>query len=547
MGVRYLRRMASGNRRLEVNTRERAISNDINRLQSFAAADRSAWNRRLMSDLYVFDGNAGLGTPVETITSPLSADVVGGLMVQPVIGSSSLIITPGVLGCYSPDTVPSDDDDPYKVISDAGQQTLGVLVIAANAGPGIRIDVIECQPVDTVEEQDNRDIFDPATGLFTAALVDKVAAGRLTYRVRQGAVGGGFPGTVTGWLPLAVASVPSGGGASTNDVTFWDVRPLVPDRYEPPVRGGTLLTNHTRMHLNGDEVEGAPEIRYKGNVEGNYGPYKAGGTLAKTTPTTVMGTGDLAYIDITNAENQEPSFTPVANNPFYIWALYPWGLHRWVRYTETDFFGLGRVPGSMRGICTVSTVGPAGFGGGNPALAISPPTITGLGGSTQQAFMVAASYTDTGPSINGCIADGNITWLTGAGITPWGPTAVTNTDADFVFVANASHPANARSIIVRFECIMSGAANLAGRLSHQVDVYDLTNTAIAATILTDSFSTIIDASGFFLDIFQVEIPIPSNWPVAAPANLAVVVSYNTPTNYTKQFSSAAIVGWRLTP
>jgi hypothetical protein len=539
--------MGSGNRRLVMNTRERAVSNDIQRLQSFAAADHSAWNRRLLSDLYVFDVNAGLGSPVTSITDPLSTDIVGGLMVQPVIGSSNLIVTPGVMGCYFPDTVPSDDDDPYKVVSDPGVQTLGVLVIAANAGPGIRIDVIECQPVDTVEEQDNRDIFDPATGQFTAALVDKVVAGRLTYRVRSGAAGAGFPGTASGWVPLAIASVPSGGGASTDDVTFWDVRPLVPDRFEPPVRGGMLLTHHTRMHINGDEVVGAPEIRYKGNVEGNYGPYKAGGTLAKTTPTTVMGAGDLAYIDITNAENQEPGFTPVANNPIYIWALYPWGLHRWVRYTENDFLGQGRVPGGMRGICTVSTVGPAGYGGGNPAVAIAPPTITGLGGSTSNAFMVCASYTDTGPAINGCVADGNMVHLVGLGIGPWTPAATTNTTDDFVFVANASHPANARSILVKFSALFSGAAGTGGTMLHNVDVYDLTGASIACTPLSNASSCVIPPAGSFIESFVVEIPIPTNWPVAALANLTVKLAWNTAAGYTKGAADARIIGWRLTP
>lgn len=538
--------MASGNRRLVINTRERAISDDIRRLQAFAAADRSAWDRRMLDDLYVFDVNAGFGYPTTAITSPLTADIIGGLMVQPVIGSSNLIVFPGVMGTYYPDAVPSDDDDPYKVIADPGVQTLGVLTISANAGPGIRIDVIECQPVDVVEEQDNRDIFDPATGLFTPALVDKVVSGRLTYRVREGAAGGGFPGTALGWLPLVVASVPSGGGASVDDVTFWDVRPLVPDRWEPPIRGGTLLTHRTRMNILGDAVIAPGEIRVKGNVEGNYGPYKAGGTLAKGTPTTPMGSGDVAYVNAMNPENWEPGLAPVANNPAYLWALYPFGLHRWVRYTENDFAGYGRIPGGMRGITTFSTTGPTGFGGGNPALAIALPASTGLGSSTQQAFLLAATYADSINVPHGFLCDGLMTHLKGTGIT-WATAALSGTAATYIFVGNASHPGNARSILVKFNALFTAAAGTTDDFYRIVQVHDASGAVIVATPHQSSVNVTMAAGGAFLDTAVVEIPIPTNWPSAALANLKVIVDYATPAAFTLASADANILGWRLLP
>lgn len=529
-----------------MNTRERAISDDIRRMQAFAAADRSAWNRRMLDDLYVFDVNAGYGYPTTSITTPLTADVIGGLMVQPVIGSSSLIVSPGVLGTYSPDTVPSTDDDPYKVISDPGVQTLGILTIAANAGPGIRIDVIECQPVDTTEEQDNRDIFDPATGLFTAALVDKVVAGRLTYRVRQGAAGAGFPGTVNGWLPLAVASVPSGGGASTDDVTFWDVRPLVPDRWEPPVRGGPLLVRRPRMNVTADEFAVPGQLRVFGNVEGNWGPYKMGGTLAKGTPTTPMGSGDVPWVDAYNPENWEPGLTPVANFPAYLWALYPFGLHRWVRYTENDFLGQGRVPGGMRGIPTFSMVGPSGFGGGNPALPIAPPSSTGLGGSTQNAAMLASTYVDALVTPRGFIVDGLTTHLTGGGIA-WLPFFSDNAHDEYLFNGNFSHPANARSILVEFFCFMTGAAGLDGYYDRQVEVYDAAGTSVIAQPMYQEKPATMPLAASFNERFVVEIPLPTIWPATGTFATRVDVTYNPAAGFTRNPGSATVIGWRLAP
>lgn len=535
--------MASGNKRLVINTRERAISDDIQRLQSFAAADRSAWNRRMLDDLYVNDVNAGFGFPTDTITNPLTADVIGGLMVQPVIGSPSLIVTPGVLGTYFPDPIPSNDDDPYKVISDPGVQTLGVLTIDANPGPGIRIDVIECQPVEVVEEQDNRDIFDKSTGLFTPALVDKVVAGRLTYRVRKGTAGGGFPGTATGWLPLAVASVASG-STSTDSVTFWDVRPLIADRWEPPIKGGSLLGNRTRMVLKADPLDWPSTLRVRGNVSGGWGSYKMGGTLSKGTPTIPMGSGDVPWIDAMDSDNWEPGLTPIGNYPGYLWALYPFGLNRWVRYTENDFLGQGRVPGSMRGIPTFSMVPPAGFAN-TPALPIGIPASTGLGGSTSFAAMIAATSINTSNLPGGFVSDGLVTYLQSPNL--WLPINSDNWTDEYLFIDNMAYPANARSLILRFESYFTGAPGTNGYYYRQVEITDSSFNDTLIMPYWEQRPATVPGTGFFYDNFTVEVPLPTIWPNTGARTVPILVTYNTSSGLTRTNGHARIHGWRLGP
>ena len=272
---------------------------------------------------------------------------------------------------------------------------------------------------------------------------------------------------------------------------------------------------------------------------------KAGGTLFKGTPTAVMGTGDLAYVDVLNTENQDPGWAPVANLPWYLWALFPFGLPRWARYTETNFGGLGRVPGSMRGITVASMVGPGGFGG-QPALPIGLPTSTGLGGSTAIAWMVAAGHCDVGTgNPHGFIADGNRFMLTD-GVT-WGPAASVIGQDDYVFVDNFAHPANARSLFVEFRSQFQGVANTAGYYDHQVEMLDAGGNALAT--IWEELSGIIPLTAFFNDRFMVEIPLRNIFPVLGVTSRAVRILFNPSAGFLtgRVGAQARIIGWRIGP
>ncbi|HOA00815.1 MAG TPA: hypothetical protein PKI27_00755 [Dermatophilaceae bacterium] len=540
--------MSSGHRRMQYNTRERLISTDFNREQAFIAADRSAFHRRFFSDQYIVDTSAGYAIEPAAITAPLLADVIGGLMVVPQIGTDSVTITPGEMVAYFPDATPNADDDPSKVIFDAGISAIGSLVIPANGGGGIRIDVIECQPIELVEEQDNRDIFDPATGLFTPNLVDKVVSGRLQYRVRSGVAGGGYPGNTTGWLPLAVASVPAG-SASVDTVTFWDVRPLIVDRAVQPFHAGSLLQKRERCLVYADEwTNPGVELNVSGAVDFNVGYYRAAGTIAKGTPTAAMGSGDLPWVDILNPENQGPGFAPVPSMPWYLYACFPAGLPRWVRYTENSIFGLGRVPGPMRGIPVATMVAPNYAG--TPLLAITMPTSTGLGVSTQNAGVVMAGWCDGGGAPRGAVSDGRMILVgdlnNGIFVAPFGTNI--NTDS-YVLFGNFAHPANARRVRLKVYCNFIGAPGAAFSFSRKVYMkrFGVTTDNVCA-IDAGEETGMFDAFGIYSDVFEVDVPLIPTWPGIAPVNRNLTVNYFPSAGVATRVNGGLdVVGWDLGP
>ena len=536
--------MSSGEKRIQLNTRERVVSNDHNRLQAFIAADISAFNRRMFQDQYLMYTSCGYAFEQHAIAAPLAADVIGGLMVVPVIGSTDVLVTPGELGCYYPDATPDPDDDPYKTLFSPGVDTYGTLVIAANASGSARIDVIECQPIELVEEQDNRDIFDPASGTFSPQLVDKVVAGRLQYRVRQGTPGAGYPAAIAGWLPLAVASVPSG-STSNNSVTFWDVRPLVVERAVQPFHAGSLFAPVRRRYVIANKWTTPGQMRISGSVDFDFGYYKACGTLAKGTPTATMGTGDVPYIDAMNSENVEPGFTAVAGALWYVYAVFPFGLPRWVRYTESDIAGLGRLPGPMRGIGVVSNKPPVLWGA--PTGGIALPTSTGLGGGAiDSARMVTASVVDGTGVLDSFASDGRMIYPTTAQVIT--PLSSTSAYENYQLVSGASLPLGARRVRIGFLAQFTATTGVAYNIARSVNVQRYGFTDVVTTVSQGSNNG-VGTGGAFYDYFEVDVPILSIWPlIYMPAfNLQVAYSPSGATKTGSPFSMARIVGWEFGP
>ena len=102
--------MASGKKQLVVNSQERAVSTDINRLQSFAAAFDANFLQALMDTSCGSDDfQAGA---VETIHSSLAApayaEIYSGLRVVPQNAALDLLVTPGAMGILDPDGAPDD-------------------------------------------------------------------------------------------------------------------------------------------------------------------------------------------------------------------------------------------------------------------------------------------------------------------------------------------------------------------------------------------------------------------------------------------------------
>lgn len=372
--------MANGFRRLVINSQERAVSTDINRLQAFMAQEIAEIFRNML-DVYVATDDNAIGAVSEpaVVESPLRAEILQGLMVQPQGGTLGVNVSAGVGFFLSPDSAP--DESNYKYIRDGG--TTG-LAIGANAAGSARIDVIECQisAIDALVT-DSRDVFNTSTGLFAATTVTKERRGVLTYRVRAGVAGAGWPGTASGWLPLAVACVPAG-AASVDVCTFWDVRPLVGDRVHAPFALAQDVPVAPTMNGEILFTGGASSI-LTGHARAAANGLRLGGRLRRGSPGA-----DADTIDLTAAANCESAFaySGVTQAIYYLYLLTPFGLPRWARYTDGP---ANRVPRSPKGIPLVSAVPPSGITGA-PSAAITFPSTFGFGASTTTKGVCIASF-----------------------------------------------------------------------------------------------------------------------------------------------------------
>lgn len=430
--------MSSGKKTLVFNTQERAISPDVNRAQAFSAKDDAELWRYMLDVTANDDLDAGSVVAEHlTLENPLRAEIINGLLVRPQPASLNLLVDPGVAYVVAPDT--DADASVYKYVRDAGVLALGALTITPGAG-STRIDVIECQlNAVPLTASDNRDIFDPITGLFSATSVTKETQARLTYRVRAGTPGAGFPGTVLGWLPLCVVSVPAA-AANVDVMTFWDVRPLISDREYQPFALSTTRPIHIASMVNASSLVagGLVDIAINGRRLG--GRLRSGSVVA-----------DADSIDFGNAANQEPGIVFTANRPWLVYLLTPFGLPRWARYNAAG----SRVPRSPRGIPVVSMTSPDADG--FPTAAISLPTATGLLGSTSAGVAALAGYTTAGGAQGGFFGDDADGYILATGLGSGEPLeapgvvsgiGTANLTGSWTLTSGVGFPRNARMILV---------------------------------------------------------------------------------------------------
>jgi hypothetical protein len=470
--------MSSGERTIKYNTDEQILSDDLNRQQRFRGSDAAEVWRHLVNAPDVFSEALGSWHNFESFPSDIEAsvldpgkgiraDVFEGLLVIPQAGTNSLFVTPGLVGFHDPDGQagssnpqdPNPADSSYKLVyENAGIKQLEQLKVLPNAGPGIRIDIVECQRVELVEEQDNRNIFDINIAGFVPVLVDKVTVSRLNYRVRQGVPSAGMPDLAQGWLPLAVISLPDP-SENTEEMTFWDVRPVIRDRALRPYRGGNgqYTKLRTDMFYANNVTNPGVSVPVAGTIRGeSLQGYTAGGTLFKGTPTATMGNGDVAYIDVLDVENQEPGFLPLAANQiYYLWACFPKWLPRWVRYTET-ISGAQRLPNGPKGIPVVSKTAPLSGFHNFPTAPIVMPLSTGLVDSASEAVCLAALPSSGAALPASARSDGEMTLFFDAAGSVL-PTSTTAVKDDYKLVEGTHFPPNARAVKVILQATFTGA------------------------------------------------------------------------------------------
>lgn len=495
--------MSGGGQEINVNSGERAISDDQNRAQRFRGLDLNELLRALCdTNCGLDDTQASSADILSTVaTAPSSATVFNGLVVRPQLGTLNLFIDPGVVGLYDPDATPNPDESQFKVIRDPGVSSATPLVMTANTSGATRIDVVECARVGapgyTVLETDNRDIFNPVSGLFTPTTVNKVIAGRLQYRIRSGTSGGGMPANAAGWLPLAVASVPTG-TSTVNGMTFWDVRPFAGDRLFPPFNLASVLPRNRRNAIGIDVITVSGKASLNGYVE----------TSATDPHVLSTGLGGSGYrlggalsdaVDLNNAANQSGS---ISNGPCYVYLCEPFGLPRWAQYV----LGSGVLAPAYRGIAVLSSVAPLPILG-CPSSAIAMPF--GLVGTTQKANCIVISKFGGGV-VAGVLSDGRTqtvgatTTYPNVGGNPVGSTI------QFPFVSGTDFPPHATSVWLTMILTLTVAANTTGSYATStLSVQDPTFTTTAATLVVgqEEFNNASGGTATFTYVRRLKVPV----------------------------------------
>lgn len=479
--------MSTGRKTLRENTRERVISSDFNRAQTFAQADANdilaAQVLQPVDDTVYIGATFPAGTSPpgsfaifqDSVKAPSQGWVLEGFMVIVPTAGTSLVITPGLALIMDPDgqpgsttpTAPNPDDSTSKLVHGLGV-TLGALPWTPNGGAGTRIDVVEIQRADTVVETDNRDIFNPSTGLFTAQSVVKVTEGETSYRIRLGNPGGGLPPPALGWLPIAVLATPVG-APDLNTVEVWDVRPLATDQATP---GAYRLSVAV-------QTESAEAMLIDGSAAGvlSLSGLCVRSALGLRVGGTFIDLDTAAPINLLLAKYQEAGFAPVASLPYYVYCCFPDGYVRWVRYYKTPTATVGgRVPGPLRGFPVLSQI-PSLYNVASAPIAMPPAW--GIGGAATFAIQMATGVIDTASVLHGSLNDGDLTHLDFIGaVLRWQTMVgtVVGTTVEWTLSPGANYPGGARRIKLLLDVLFPniGANGSTAGLSWRVGLYNTT-------------------------------------------------------------------------
>lgn len=493
----------SATKSIYIESRERAVSNDINRLQALINAHMAEVLR------YLFDvrtsedysgGTEGLGS---SVTNPLRGVILSGLRCRPEIGTTNLFVEPGVALLVDPDASPSADDSPLKWIVSEGELTGGALTLPAAAGTA-RVDMVECRRRAEQElESSNRDLYNTITRTFTPQLITKVAGFPLEFRIRTGTAGGGFAGlgTEAGWLPLMVFVTPPG-ATTWDDVEFcWDVRPLAADHTE-----GLFAVERTYPQRDGRRQygilhENGSGFQLNGFFDSSLQGRRIGGQIGAESVF-----GSVGYLDMD--DYREPGWSPSANTMTYIYCAIPFGLPRWAQYTQAPAL---RVPGPFRGIVVQSTQ-PCEFDG-TPLNDVALPLVTSLGGASSEMRLIACQPYATG--LLGVLIEDGWFIFESEGSATFPLTAVsgaTSVSTDFELQDDVHIPRIATAVKVKIQKTLTAMAQDPERATWQLR---LPSPLSASSILQEERSIALGNSG---NAFELQFPLRSQYPYPTVAD-----------------------------
>jgi hypothetical protein len=474
--------MAGGEKQVQFNTFERAVSTDFNRLQTFSGfslSELAKWMFDAATEEEIAASAVVTGTGVEV---PARGAVVNGILpyVPAGVGGTAILVTPGLLFINDFDSPINTDASLYKYVEDLGLTTANPLVFTPNTSGLARVDVIECQRNPAVVlEQDNRDIFNNITGLFTTATVPKVTQDQLTYRIRVGTPGAGYPGSVQGWMPLTIISVPSATTTTLDTCNLWDVRPLLSDMARRPFDISEAAPLTTKVNLaRGSSAAAGPYAFLIGVWESILGDRIIGGPIA---------------VEPNAADYQEQGAGPfVQGLPYYIYQATFCGLPRWARYA-TDPAAL-RIPLSPRGVTIMTQKGCDVTGA--PILPLVAPAITSLLGGSAFSLNARLMYegfiaNSSGDFVGALKIDKEVDLDDELGTTraiPMVQNTLSATQVSWGGVDNIHWPGNATHARVRFETAMAltDLDNMAFKGS-PISLFDVSFTQSSAYVASAAF------------------------------------------------------------
>jgi hypothetical protein len=449
----------SGSNQTVFNTRERAISSDLNRAQAqlqrlFLEQQRhyllSRWGGGIIA--------SGSALYAPALDAPQAFEVAGGLDLDCSTSTTQLTIAPGMLTAISSVMTITADDSPLVLAALTSAFT--GLDFVANASGSVRVDIIECQIVATTLETSNRDVYNVATGTYTPALVTKQTGARLAFRLRTGTPGAGLPALQSGWYPLFVAVV-GNGALNYTEVEFYDVRPLACERSDAPgtiYPAGTFNTmfpwgdvrnGHSNAWLElmpyGLSAVANPSLQtIRGLVQTTFGGYWGGGALDYAT----CPRGNLAsFTDIAcKVDTDHLAGAYGASQALHFWIAFPGGLPRWAKFSrQAATYGGTRKPGGFRGLFVLSA-DPGNCVVNN---ALGMPVSSGF--TTAPAVAVGGTWVNTLPLPEACCRAGDVTRYVDGFAQVSMSSSDTNKEWHVVGFSPTVCPAGARGVRVRFE------------------------------------------------------------------------------------------------
>lgn len=473
----------SGNDNLLMNNLERALSTDINDLQSIEA--------RVLAELFRYTFRArALGLPfVES-----NRNIAMGLAVS--ASGSDVSVSQGVLLQQSATLapIPGALDSSYRLAR------LDTPTVVTGPVPGVNTwYLLEAQMVQAVVTSAVRDIYNPGTQTFAPALVPKIVAQTIQFQLVAGALGQLPLPSGGDWVPVAGVLWPAGGGAPLRIV---DMRPL-PDVEEG---GFTLSSEAVHQRVNTATLPDTPSSDVLVGARTFNAQGRMGGTVS-------------GVFNPTAADFVEPGTVIAANQWFYLY-LASWSALGLKPQNAQP------APSAFRGVLVLSATPPV-TGSLVPSAAITLPAPYGALAVSAGAVCVGAFRRNAA----------NTGWVQssetrGRGIVASGANAI-------VVNTSAAGPAASQTVAVNLSTFVPRHARSI-RLRFDVDAAVVAGTPYGMTVGVRRTGDVNNAMQFGCGMFD---SAEFDW----PAELGDLLTYSAAlTGGTANFiSSLIVVGWSL--